>query len=513
MKRAAIIIFDFVIIGIAFIIAASFKTTPVTSLLHQYEFVFPIFFVIWFFSSLFSGKYSIAKRDKFRSIIKVIIISNFIALSISTILFFTFSSYNYSRFLVLGTILISTVFEVIVAFLGQIVLTTGVVREQFPAISFKSRKHEQNNGFISVDDTAGFFASPEILKKQRQVINNLILEEAGEEVLDFISKYISATHYKTAVLSTTTRFNVLNLPPDFYNGIINLHRINDLQYVNKFMEAVNQRLPEGGIYIGNAETYTLRKQRILKKLPPVINYIFYTIDYFFTRVMPKVLILKKMYFSITRGENRVISRSETLGRLFSCGFMVIEEKQIGGALYFAAEKIKEPDYNLNPTYGPLIKLNRVGLMGKPILVYKFRTMHPYAEYIQSYVFESNNLAEGGKFENDFRVTTVGKILRKFWLDELPMFINLFRGDLKLVGVRPLSMHYLSLYPLEFRERRIKYKPGLIPPYYADMPKTLDDIVISEQKYLDKFDKNPKSTDFRYFFLAWYNIIFKNARSK
>lgn len=509
MKRSVIIIFDIILVGFAFLIAAYLKPSPMMSILHQYQTVFPVFILIWFVSSLFSGKYSVLKTDKFRGRLKVIFISNFISLSVSAILFFTFSNYNFSRFIVLGTILISTVFEIIMSFLSQLILTSAIVREQYQSNGANSLPKDKKHQFRPT----GFVVPTEVLKKQRQELNKLIIEEEGEEVHEFISQYLSATHYKTAVLSTTTRFNVLNLPPDFYNGIINLHRINDYQYINKFMESVNQRLPIGGLYIGNAETYTLRKQRILKTLPPVLNYLIYSADFFFNRLMPKIIVLKKIYFAITRGQNRVISRTETLGRLSSCGFMLVEEKEINGRLFFAGEKIKEPDYNLNPTYGPLIRLNRVGKNGRKIQVYKFRTMHPYAEYIQSYIFDSNNLAEGGKFENDFRVTTIGKILRKFWLDELPMFINLAKGDLKVVGVRPLSEHYLGLYPPDYRDFRIRFKPGLIPPYYADMPKTLDEIVESEKRYLESFEMHPIATDFRYFFKAWYNIIFKNARSK
>ena len=112
--------------------------------------------------------------------------------------------------------------------------------------------------------------------------------------------------------------------------------------------------------------------------------------------------------------------------------------------YVTARKIKHPAFDLEATYGPLIKLKRVGKDGKLIRVYKMRTMHPYAEYLQSYVFEKQSLQEGGKFKDDFRVSTLGRLMRRFWIDELPMLVNLFRGDLKLVGVRPLSQHYFSL---------------------------------------------------------------------
>ena len=103
-------------------------------------------------------------------------------------------------------------------------------------------------------------------------------------------------------------------------------------------------------------------------------------------------------------------------------------------------------------------------------------------------------------------------MRKFWLDELPMFFNLINGDMKLVGVRPLSKHYFNLYTEELKEKRLRFKPGLVPPFYVDLPRTLDEIMDSESRYLDAYAKNPLWTDVRYFFLAFWNIAFKHARS-
>ena len=121
--------------------------------------------------------------------------------------------------------------------------------------------------------------------------------------------------------------------------------------------------------------------------------------------------------------------------------------------------------------------------------------------------------EGGKFKRDYRVTTLGGFMRKYWLDELPMIYNLLRGDMKLVGVRPLSNHFYSLYSKELQQKRNKFKPGLLPPFYADMPKTLSDIENSEMKYLIACEKRGVFiTDLRYLFLILNNILIKKARS-
>jgi lipopolysaccharide/colanic/teichoic acid biosynthesis glycosyltransferase len=221
---------------------------------------------------------------------------------------------------------------------------------------------------------------------------------------------------------------------------------------------------------------------------------------------------KKIYFFVTNGRNRVMSKAEAFGRLASCGFKIVEVKEIGNYTYFVGKKDRQPCYDLNPSYGPLFAMNRIGKDGKIIRVYKFRTMYPYAEYLQEYVYEQNKLAAGGKFADDFRITTWGGFMRRFWLDELPMIINLFKGEMKIVGVRPLSKHYFSLYSKELQEKRIYSKPGLLPPFYVDMPNTLDEIIDSELKYLRAYEKRPLLTDLRYFFSICGNILVKRLRS-
>jgi len=204
---------------------------------------------------------------------------------------------------------------------------------------------------------------------------------------------------------------------------------------------------------------------------------------------------------VTAGRNQVLSRAEALGRLVYCGFEIVNECEIDNVNYFVVKKVKTVENIKEPRFSILFKMTRVAKHGKLISVYKIRTMHPYSEYLQEYIYKINNLQKGGKFKNDFRVTTWGKILRKLWIDELPMIANLFKGQLKIVGVRPLSKQYLSLYSKELIEKRKEVKPGLVPPYYADMPDTLEQIIDSEVKYINAYKNNPLTTDLKYFFKA------------
>ncbi|MBK7852323.1 MAG: sugar transferase [Bacteroidetes bacterium] len=350
---------------------------------------------------------------------------------------------------------------------------------------------------------------------RRKFVPKPHLEKIGgmqKDVRAFISQYCDLSASASTILRTSISESILQLPKT-YETIVNLKRVNDIKEINHFFYSVNLHLPMGGKFVGCVETKYLRRQRIMKKFPPVLNSIYYVLDFILKRVFPKLPVTRSIYFWLTGGRNKVMSRTETLGRLYAAGFEIVEKKFIGSNLYFVASKVKKPLFNHERHYGPIFKMRRHGKNGKVIYVFKMRTMHAYSEYIQAYVYEKNKLADGGKLKDDFRVSTLGKIFRKYWIDELPMIWNLLRGDLKIVGVRPLSAHYLSLYSEELKQKRAGHKPGLIPPFYVDLPKTLEEIQESEMRYLTSYERHPFFTDFKYFFAAFYNILIKKARSK
>ncbi|MEC2056061.1 sugar transferase [Peribacillus psychrosaccharolyticus] len=95
----------------------------------------------------------------------------------------------------------------------------------------------------------------------------------------------------------------------------------------------------------------------------------------------------------------------------------------------------------------LFTQERPGLNGKLFTLYKFRSM-------------SNQLdAQGNLLPDHIRLTYFGKLLRKFSLDELPQLFNVLKGDLSLVGPRPLLIEYLPLYTDEQAQRHL-VKPGI-----------------------------------------------------
>ncbi len=95
----------------------------------------------------------------------------------------------------------------------------------------------------------------------------------------------------------------------------------------------------------------------------------------------------------------------------------------------------------------LFRQLRPGLHGKPFVMYKFRTMLDLRD------------AQGAPLPDEQRLTPLGRFLRRTSLDELPELFNVLKGDMSLVGPRPLLMEYLDRYTPE-QARRHAVKPGI-----------------------------------------------------
>lgn len=291
--------------------------------------------------------------------------------------------------------------------------------------------------------------------------------------------------------------------------------LHQIRHLDTLLNEKNEAMADGSYLLCHTRTAALKRQLIMKRYPWGIRHLVFTFHFLWHRVMPKLRLTKGLYFVITKGGNRTFNRVEVLGRFYRAGFEVVNEEYRRGEFYVLARKVKAPIWDDKPSGGLLIKLQRVGRDGKMIGVYKFRTMYSYSEYLQPYIYEHNHLQRGGKFADDYRVTPWGRWMRKYWIDELPMFLNFFKGELKLVGVRPLSRHYFSLYTKEMQELRTKVKPGLLPPFYYDKqtPKTIEEVQVSEFRYIEACLKHPVLTDIRYFFGSIGNILLYGKTSK
>ena len=463
---------------------------------------------LWIITAGWTGKFSQRYWGNIYYTYSAFIKSAVIMAALMAILVFSFRLFYYSRMQIFGSLLGLLVFEFPMCLLHAAYAKSGrngsdieTVDEVQHILQQELKLPEKNNG--------------KVRQPAYQKLEDIYLKDYPQ-VLEFIDKNINLKAIdirRVRVLDTHTLYNIQTLDNKSLKLFVNLHQVNDFRRINRYFLEVHKKFINGGYFVGYMETLESYRKRFFNHYPPFMAKFLYSFYFFYTRVCPKIPILKNVYFTFSQGKNRHISKAELLGRLSFCGFRVLKTKSINDKLFFIAQKVKTPSAEKNPSYGPFITLRRVGYKGKTIHIKKLRTMYPYSEFIQDYVFEQNRLAENGKFRDDFRVTEWGKVFRKLWLDELPQLINFIRGDIGLIGVRALSHHYFNLYPEDLQKLRIQFKPGLIPPYYADLPKSFDEIVESERRYLEAKLKHPLRTDVIYFTKAIYNIIFKNARSR
>ena len=352
----------------------------------------------------------------------------------------------------------------------------------------------------------------ELSTKKRIASKESLLETLNADVHSYIRQHIIIENNSTELISSCHNDGLLQIEKNSVRSIVNVRQINDVRFINKYLIKVNETLPDAGIYIGCVETTSNIKEKFFDGRYGLLKTIVWVYFFFVHRVWPKVPKLRNIYFFLTKGKYRWLTNAEVLGRLVSCGFEIIEYKEINGKVYFVVMKTHEPDRNMQPSFAPIFGMPRIGKNGECIKVYKIRTMHPYSEYLQDYVIRLNGYNEVGKPANDFRLTSWGQIFRKYWLDEIPQIINVLKGNMAIVGMRPLSKTRFNELPEDVRQMRIKFKPGCIPPYVALNMPDKDSNIEAERIYMSEKMVHPFMTDVKYFFMAIYNILTGKIRS-
>lgn len=129
--------------------------------------------------------------------------------------------------------------------------------------------------------------------------------------------------------------------------------------------------------------------------------------------------------------------------------------------------------------GPVFyKGKRVGRYGKPFFMYKFRTM----------VLNADKIGGPTTSDDDPRITRVGKILRKYKLDELPQFINVVKSEMSVVGPRPDVEEVVRIIPQEKRKLILSVRPGITDfssIYFPDEGKVVKGTPDAHKAYLEK----------------------------
>lgn len=139
--------------------------------------------------------------------------------------------------------------------------------------------------------------------------------------------------------------------------------------------------------------------------------------------------------------------------------------------------------------GPVIFAHRrLGYKGEIIKVYKFRSMVTNAEELIESLPEDQKLEfyRNFKLENDPRITKIGNFLRKTSLDELPQLLNILKGDLTIVGPRPIVEKEIMMYE-QYGKKLLTVKPGLTGFWQVNgrSDTTYKERVQLDMEYIDK----------------------------
>jgi exopolysaccharide biosynthesis polyprenyl glycosylphosphotransferase len=140
--------------------------------------------------------------------------------------------------------------------------------------------------------------------------------------------------------------------------------------------------------------------------------------------------------------------------------------------------------------GPVLFLQeRIGMNKRRFKIYKFRTMIPNAEQV-IHTLEGQNEATGPvfKIKNDPRITPIGKFLRRSSIDELPQLLNVLKGDMSLVGPRPLPVRDYEGFSEDWQRRRFSVKPGITCLWQVNGRSgiSFDQWMLLDLQYLDEW---------------------------
>ena len=162
---------------------------------------------------------------------------------------------------------------------------------------------------------------------------------------------------------------------------------------------------------------------------------------------------------------------------------------VGLVIMFIAMIFVAPAIKIESPGPVFFKQKRVGRNGRYFYIYKFRSMYMDAEERKKELMAKNEMSGlMFKIKDDPRITKVGKFIRKTSIDELPQFINVFKGDMSIVGTRPPTVNEFKQYE-GHHKRRLSMKPGITGMWQAYGRKTItdfEDIVSMDLDYIDNW---------------------------
>jgi len=354
-----------------------------------------VYLFFYFYFKLFHSR-MVSSNESY-----LIIKANVLALiTIFSIIFLLKESESYSRLYVVIFFLFNGLIPVSVYMIKRYMMLYPWLREGIVVVCDRSG-YENSRSWFTKDNAFGF-----------DVVAYIFIDDKTIKPREVLKKVLDKYAFQTAVVA----IDDYSIQRTFYYMEYLQHRINRVVVLPRMAK----------IPLINAEVFTSINHRGLafSTRNNLLNPVDKTFKMFFDLVMTTVLII-----------------------LFSPILILLY------IVVFVATKGK-----------PVFKHERIGKGGKPFGVYKFRTMYPNADTLLKELLESDvsireEWEKEFKLKNDPRITKVGQFLRKTSLDELPQLINVIKGEMSLVGPRPIVQDEIRKYGTYFNYFKA-VRPGI-----------------------------------------------------
>jgi len=216
--------------------------------IEKYTRPFYLYLFWWLFFGVSFKKYLNFRKRTLKHVVKSGLKADFTTCAIGLILIFLLPEQNYSIILYLSYTLTLFFLEIFIV----------SVYYAFHEAEVASILEIQSNGErLRPETREDHFVNEEV----REFISTYIVQHRGHELLDFLEKNAGLFLSSTLLINTTERFNIEKVSKTRYVTIINLHQINDIREINKFISTINRRLPYGGQFIGCFEERAQRKEK------------------------------------------------------------------------------------------------------------------------------------------------------------------------------------------------------------------------------------------------------------
>jgi hypothetical protein len=229
-----------------------------------------ILFASWLVSIVLTKKYSIVKTNKIYYQIMPYIKSGLVMLLIAAMVYFFFRIESLSRFLLFGTILIYTLFETLSFFIYYIIKNYDSESDIDDSITNKNYPWNIEDFDFKAESVQYEFEKDISI---RSIFNQISSLEDKNKIVDFLNdnlKDININFYSSSILSTTTLENIEIIRNNSKNLLINLHKLNDIRHLNKYLITSHVKLITNGILVGYLLPIETEFNRLRNQMPKLL---------------------------------------------------------------------------------------------------------------------------------------------------------------------------------------------------------------------------------------------------